>query len=159
MRDAAAAQVPGEVSIGLKWPNDVMAAGKKLAGVLVESQLTGDRVAAVVAGIGLNVAMRELPDDIAAVATSLALLGAHGVEQEALLCDVLRQIERRLGEYVASGLEPLLDAIRDHDVLYGTRVRVDGEEGTARGIDASGALLLEVAGSVRAVVAGTVLGV
>jgi BirA family biotin operon repressor/biotin-[acetyl-CoA-carboxylase] ligase len=156
VRDAAAARVG--VPVGLKWPNDVVAAGRKLGGILLESQLRGDRVAAVVAGVGLNVAMREIPPEIAGIATSLALLGAEDPGREELLASVLAQIERRLGDYEASGLATMLDELRRHDALLGSRVRVDAVEGVARGIDAQGALLVEQAnGATCAVMAGEVV--
>jgi BirA family biotin operon repressor/biotin-[acetyl-CoA-carboxylase] ligase len=144
VRAAAAARVAAP--LGVKWPNDVVSDDKKLAGVLVESQITGDRVEAVIIGIGLNVSMRELPAEVRGIATSLALLDAADLAREALLVDLLAELEARLKNYEASGLAPLLEELRDHDALAGRRVQVDWGDrkvvGTARGIDACGALLI-----------------
>jgi BirA family biotin operon repressor/biotin-[acetyl-CoA-carboxylase] ligase len=155
VRDAVATRVAA--AVGVKWPNDVVANGKKLAGILVESQLVRGRIAALVVGIGLNVAMREFPPEIGEGATSLLLLGAPDLDREPLLCDLLSALDRRLRVHEALGLSALLDELRAHDVLLGRRVRVEATTGIARGIDAAGALLVEDAsGGVRPIVSGTV---
>ena len=155
VRGAVAARVSAEV--GVKWPNDVVARGRKVAGILVESQLVSGRITALIVGIGLNVSMRELPPEIAEVATSLALLGASDLDREQLLCDVLAELDRRVLAHETSGLPALLDELRAHDALLGHRVRVEATTGIARGIDASGALLIEdERGQVRPIVSGTV---
>lgn len=135
-----------EQPVGIKWINDVYVAERKLAGILVESQLRGAQLSALVVGIGLNVHMSELPEEIAGLATSLSLLGAVGVEREALLVDVLAALERRTAQYEAQGLPGILEELREHDAIVGKRVRVLGHEGTARGISDSGALLLDLGG-------------
>ena len=61
-------------SIAIKWPNDVLVGGRKVAGVLVEAVTMGSRVEAVVIGIGINVHTRTFPDEIADIATSVALV-------------------------------------------------------------------------------------
>ena len=155
VRDAVAARVSAVV--GVKWPNDVVAQDRKVAGILVESQLVAGRITALVVGIGLNVTMRVLPPDIAEIATSLALLGASELDREALLCDVLGELDRRVRAHETAGLPALLDELRAHDALLGRRVRVEAATGIARGIDATGALLIEdERGQVRPIVSGTV---
>lgn len=155
VRDVVAARVAAQV--GVKWPNDVVARGRKVAGILVESQLAGGRITALVVGIGLNVAMRELPPEIAELATSLGLLGASDLEREPLLCDVLTELERRVRAHETAGLPALLEELRAHDALLGRRVRVEATTGMARGIDAAGALLVEnERGEIRPIVSGTV---
>ncbi len=63
VRDAVAAAAPG-ASIAIKWPNDVLVAGRKVAGILIEAITVGSRVEAVVVGIGINVHTRAFPDEI-----------------------------------------------------------------------------------------------
>jgi len=155
VRDVVAARVAA--AVGVKWPNDVVVHGRKVAGILVESQLVGGRISALVAGIGLNVSMRELLPEIAEIATSLALLGASDLEREPLLCDVLAELDRRVRVHETAGLPALLDELRAHDALLGRRIRVETATGVARGIDATGALLLEnERGEIRPIVSGTV---
>ncbi len=155
LRDAIAPIISSAASI--KWPNDVLVAGKKLAGVLVESQLQGDRLQAVVVGVGLNVSSREFPEEIAARATSLALLGATRLERETLLGDVLDAISTRVLGYEAGGIAAILPELNAADALRDKRVRVDAVTGAARGLDEHGRLRLEDdAGEMHALSSGTV---
>ena len=155
VRDVVAAKVDARVAV--KWPNDVVVDRKKLAGLLLESQIEAGRVVAVVAGIGLNVLSRELPPELAGIATSLALLGAKDVEREALLADLLETMLVRLGSYRHAGLAGVHAELERHDALFGADLRVDGLEGVGRGIAEDGALLLEDAhGHTHRVIAGTV---
>ncbi len=135
----------------LKWPNDVLVGGRKLAGVLAEQSAD-----AVVIGIGLNVASPAgpLPGAPSALpATSLRAEGAD-VAREALLIEVLRHLERR---YLAFRDDPdparcgLLAAYRSRCGTLGRDVRVElpgGRvlAGTAEDIDAGGHLLVRVPG-------------
>lgn len=142
----------------VKWPNDVVVERKKVAGILVESQMRGDRLGAAVVGVGLNVGRLELPDDVAARATSLAALGA-GVVREHLLTAVLTELAVRLGE-LERGETPLGGLVTElsaHDALVGEQVTVGGVTGTATGIDALGNLeVLDGAGRVHRVASGHV---
>jgi BirA family biotin operon repressor/biotin-[acetyl-CoA-carboxylase] ligase len=155
VRHAAAERVDSSVLV--KWPNDVLARRKKLAGVLVESQIVDRRVEAVVIGIGLNVSMRELPDEIRESATSLALLGARDLCRESLLADVLAALDERVRRFVEAGPAGILGELRAHDALKDRRVVFDGVAGIARGIADDGALLVETdSGTTERVVSGAV---
>ncbi len=155
LRDAVAPLLG--VPAQLKWPNDLYVNKKKLAGILVESQMQGERLQAVVVGIGLNVATRDFPAEIAARATSLALLGVTALEREPVLHAVLEALAERLAAYQESGVAGILDELNAADALRGERVRVDGQSGVGRGFDAQGRLLLEDdAGTVHAILSGTV---
>jgi BirA family biotin operon repressor/biotin-[acetyl-CoA-carboxylase] ligase len=139
VREAVAARVAEPVSV--KWPNDVMCQKKKLGGILVESLARGRELAAIVVGIGINVAP-ELPSELADSATSLGLLAARELGREQLLVDVLAALEPRLRRFQASGLGELLGELGVHDALRGERVRAGELEGRARGIDATGAFVI-----------------
>ena len=138
---------------GLKWPNDVLVDGRKLAGILLERVDTPLGPAAVV-GVGLNVTLRrdELPTE---TATSLQLEGAHETSRSILLRSYLRNLEALYRAWAASEGDPAA-GIRESYVrrctTIGTRVRVDlptgsseGEmlEGLATGIDDLGRLLVD----------------
>lgn len=142
VRAACASLTPQPLSV--KWPNDLLADRLKLAGVLVESQLQGAALASVVVGIGVNVAQREFPEPVATLATSLTLLGAAGLRRERLLATILRELQARLERLEAGCVEAITHELAAHDALTGRRVRVDDQAGVARGIDASGRLLLEL---------------
>jgi BirA family biotin operon repressor/biotin-[acetyl-CoA-carboxylase] ligase len=155
LRDALGPLVQDTVHI--KWPNDLYVNNRKLAGVLLESQLQGDRLQAVVVGVGLNVATRDFPTEIAARATSLALLGASNVEREPLLQTLLNAISQRVDAYERTGVAGILDELNAADALRDKRVRVDAQEGVGRGLDDQGRLLLkDDTGVVHAIMAGTV---
>jgi BirA family biotin operon repressor/biotin-[acetyl-CoA-carboxylase] ligase len=113
----------------IKWPNDVWVDGRKLAGILVEGR---PQEGWAVLGVGLNVS--DAPEG----ATSLA---AHGVELsvEEVLELLASALERRLGEEPGS----ILAAWRERDALLGSPVCWKDGEGTAAGIDDSGALLVD----------------
>jgi BirA family biotin operon repressor/biotin-[acetyl-CoA-carboxylase] ligase len=155
VRAAAAARVPDSVAI--KWPNDVLASDKKLAGILVESRIVGAEVEAVVVGIGINVSMTVLPPEIAAIATSLALLGDTAPNREALLAEVLVGFETRFDAFARAGLSPLLPELRQHDALLGKKLSIGDVVGEGAGIGADGGLLVrDAAGIVHEVSSGTV---
>jgi BirA family transcriptional regulator, biotin operon repressor / biotin---[acetyl-CoA-carboxylase] ligase len=147
--DVSGGVVSGGVAAVLKWPNDVLVADRKLAGILAEQSPDGS---AVVIGTGINVATpaNALPVSPTGLAgTSLFVAGAT-VAREALLLEVLRQLERW---YVAFRADPdpvrtgLLDAYLPLCVTLGQKVRVElpvGRfvTGVARGIDPDGRLLV-----------------
>lgn len=154
----AVAAVTG-VHAGLKWPNDVLVAEGKLAGILAE-------VAApqpvIVVGLGLNVTLTaaEAPDP---AATSLAMLGAAEVDRNLLLGKILERLADRVEHWrAAAGADETLAAdYRRHSVTLGTGVRVSlpGDRqiiGYARDVDPLGRLLIDSADISVTVAAGDV---
>jgi BirA family biotin operon repressor/biotin-[acetyl-CoA-carboxylase] ligase len=155
VRAVAQARVSSPVTV--KWPNDVVIDGRKLAGILVESRLRGSSVEAVVVGVGVNVHMRDMPPDIAEIATSLALEGDPRPSREAVLAEVLSELETRLATFARDGLPSLLPELAAHDALFGERIVVGGTRGVGAGIDEDGALLVRTdGGAVARVTSGTV---
>jgi BirA family biotin operon repressor/biotin-[acetyl-CoA-carboxylase] ligase len=155
VRAAVAERVAAPVLV--KWPNDVLAGGRKVCGILVESQVAGPSINSVIVGIGVNVAQTEFPEPLATIATSLALLGATSSSREALLADVLQGLEQELQRLTAQGLTGMASALRPHDALRGRRLRVDARAGLGDGIDGAGRLLLKGDdGQVHAINAGHV---
>lgn len=154
-----------EVPCGLKWPNDVLADGRKLAGILVERVEHEGRGAAVV-GIGLNVtsSREELP---VPTATSLALEGATSVDRSVLLREVLRTFEALYLQWRADqgdARRGLHDSYVRRCVTLGQEVRVElptGEAvlGTAESIDSDGRLAVRTVAGLRVLGAGDVVHV
>ena len=122
----------------VKWPNDVLLDGRKLAGILVEAR--GQDGWAVL-GIGVNVAvdLADLPTDVRDRAASL---GRAPGDLEPALGELLRLLERRLDE----SPEDSLAALRARDALRDQPVRWADGEGIGAGIDDTGALLVRLAG-------------
>jgi BirA family biotin operon repressor/biotin-[acetyl-CoA-carboxylase] ligase len=155
--DGGAPRISFATRVALKWPNDVFVDGRKIAGVLVEGQLRGERVASLVAGIGLNVRARAFPPDLAARATSLALAGAVDLDRSRIAASLLAEVGRAVSGYERSRLAPFLPEIRALDFLRGRAIEIGGLRGTGAGIDASGRLLVrDASGAVHGVASGEV---
>jgi BirA family biotin operon repressor/biotin-[acetyl-CoA-carboxylase] ligase len=143
----------------LKWPNDVLLNGKKVAGVLVESSFIGDRLDYVVLGIGLNVNTRfdDAPEEVKLRATSLREALGHEVDREAVLDRLLAAFGARYAMLPAS---PLADYARRLDTL-GKRVRLRAGseivEGEALRVEDDGALVVMTYGGERIVTFGDVV--
>jgi len=152
-------QVTG-LSTALKWPNDVLVRGRKICGILMESELTGQAVNYVLLGIGINVnADMSAYPEIAAIATSAAAEAGREVSREALAAAVLNELERlylasRAGQRVQDEWRARLDTL-GHQVRVTCGQAV--EEGLAEDVDSDGSLILRRAdGSRVAIAAGDV---
>lgn len=144
----------------LKWPNDVMVRGRKLAGILVESRVTGARLDAAVAGMGINVAWErdDAPEEIADRATSIASeAGAVVPSRAGLMARILATFESL---YDAARDPERSDAVIDRATarsqILGRRVTIrfsDGRtlEGTATRLLPDGALELESGGRMESI--------
>ncbi|MGA9828563.1 MAG: biotin--[acetyl-CoA-carboxylase] ligase [Rhodanobacteraceae bacterium] len=150
----------GVDSVRLKWPNDIVAGQRKLAGILIE--LGGDALGPchAVIGVGLNVRL----NDTAAIdqpCIDLAALAPDGVpERNRMAAALLRRLIDALEIFANKGLAAFSAEYARYDALAGKRVRVCGpgamREGVACGIDARGALRVEDGNGVFSVDAGTV---
>ncbi|MEA2331325.1 MAG: BirA family transcriptional regulator [Thermoleophilaceae bacterium] len=121
----------------IKWPNDVWIGGRKVAGILVEAR---PQEGWAVLGIGLNVSTREFPPPLDATATSLAREGVS-ISTEDALAALLAALEG----WLERPMREVLAAWRERDALHGRTVRwANGsKEGTAAGVDAAGALIVD----------------
>lgn len=158
---AARAACAPTADVAIKWPNDLVAGdGRKLGGLLVETTLDGDELAAAVIGIGINVNWRvaDMPPELAARATSLAELAEGDVDRGALLGRLLVGLDAEVGA-IESGASPL-DRYRAACATIGQQVTVEvGDrvvDGVAVGLDSRGALLLDTDGGRLAVTTGEV---
>lgn len=155
------------VDVTLKWPNDVLAGGAKLAGILAE--LSGD---AIVVGAGINVGAtrQELPAAAAGALapTSLALRGAAGTDRGALLVAILRELEHWYLRWIAGSGDADGSGLREEYLSWcstiGRDLRVQlpgGSEltGVASGVDGAGRLVVETATGRVPVSAGDVIHV
>jgi len=140
---AAAEAVDAELefwrSAQIKWPNDVMVNRRKVAGVLAEA-----RDGAVVLGIGINVnqTREQLPPDARHPAASLRTVDGREHDRDALLADLLAQLDRLYAAWREGGLDAVYHDLGARDFLRGRRVTVDGLSGVGEGIDRAGRLLV-----------------
>lgn len=139
--DMAAALAPG-ARIALKWPNDVLADGRKLAGILLETG-NGPKPALAI-GIGVNLAHH--PEGTEFPATSLAALGSKPPSAEGALSLLATGFARWYEVWRADGFAPVRDAWLARAAGLGTRIRArlatEERSGMFEGIDDRGALLL-----------------
>jgi BirA family biotin operon repressor/biotin-[acetyl-CoA-carboxylase] ligase len=147
----------------LKWPNDVLAGGAKLAGVLCEMRRAAGGGDAVVVGIGLNVrhAAGDFPEELRGRATSLALEGSDASLEDAA-AEVLRRLEPLWNELQEGDRAAVLAEWSRWCAHWGHEVTVrtpsGNVSGTALRLDADGGLVLRTAaGPETTVVAGDVL--
>jgi BirA family biotin operon repressor/biotin-[acetyl-CoA-carboxylase] ligase len=125
----------------IKWPNDVLLGGRKVAGILAEGR---PQEGWAVLGIGINVALRA--DDLpASVAAQAAGLGLEPADVEAVLAALLEALELRLAQEPAA----ILAAYRERDALLGRALRWQHGAGVAAGVDDAGRLLVDLDGGGR----------
>jgi BirA family biotin operon repressor/biotin-[acetyl-CoA-carboxylase] ligase len=157
--DRALAGGAGEASLraGIKWPNDVIVDGHKIAGLLVESTLRGAEVCAI-AGIGLNVHTPAFPAELSGRATSLALLGAPLRDRSLLCARLVATIGEALASFEAGGFARFHEELVRRDVLVGVPLEVGEVRGEGAGIDAQGHLRVrDVTGAMHSIMAGSVI--
>jgi len=141
----------------IKWPNDLLAGDRKLAGMLTEAEVVDGEVTAVVVGIGVNVMWTDFPPEIAETATACNIVAGRAVSRDELLDAFVARYGARLVD---------LDAVpEDYRARLGTlgqRVRIELADGTfegeAVGVADDGSLEVRTGpGATRTVTAGDVV--
>ncbi|MBA4138381.1 MAG: biotin--[acetyl-CoA-carboxylase] ligase [Opitutus sp.] len=139
-----------KLSPGLKWPNDLLLAGKKAGGMLTEARVDADQVRDVVFGLGLNVNGRaaDLPPELRRTATSFAEAGGAPVDLNKFAAALIGRVTRAYEQFVDGGYREAFEKLWSrYDILRGKTVTViQGTRtvrGTATGIDAEGSLLVK----------------
>lgn len=152
----------GAQDVQLKWPNDVLWRGRKLAGILIEMQGDALGPSAVVIGIGLNVrlsnAMRGRIDQPAADAETAC---GRALDRNEVLGTVLNHLVQVLDAFSESGFAPLREAWERHHAWQGETVVIKLptgriEEGVALGVAEDGALLFQSGAAVRRLHSGDI---
>jgi BirA family biotin operon repressor/biotin-[acetyl-CoA-carboxylase] ligase len=147
----------------IKWPNDIIVNGKKLAGILSEVNCGTDSVEFVILGIGVNVnyPVDLMPQEIRQRATSVAIECQYEVNREDLLWRLIQDLDRCYGEVEENGFKVLAPRWEAYFGWRGQRVRIELLNqivfGIAKGIDHDGSLVVEDDhGRVQRVIAGDV---
>ncbi len=145
----------------LKWPNDLRARGKKIGGILCEFTSIPGAHPSIVAGVGINLTTREIdfPPELRALASSILLSGGRTPDAENLLSLLLDHVAFWYKKYVSSGFGAvqtrwlhLCDHLGQRTSVRGADEKIDG---TTKGIDEAGRLLIERAdGSIERIVFG-----
>ena len=161
LRDALEASGIAAGRLSLKWPNDVLLAGGKVAGILLESHARGDRVDRLIVGIGVNLAHAPGAEADAGFAP-VSVAGATGlaIRPEAFLTRLARAFDDWEGILVTRGFAPVRAAWLDHAARLGQVVTVRCGaariSGTFAGLDADGNLALDTADGHRVLAAAEV---
>jgi BirA family biotin operon repressor/biotin-[acetyl-CoA-carboxylase] ligase len=162
-RDALA--VAGVDKVLLKWPNDLVADGGKLGGMLAETHIRSDSDTTVVAGIGINV---DLPKRLMRNNTSswshrvadLAALATSPPTREVLAALLVNHLVESLDRFARCGIGFFVDSWRESDWLRGRDITVEQANGRisgiACGIDDDGALLLHTGTAVTRIITGSI---
>lgn len=136
--------------MGIKWPNDVVVAGQKIAGILIEIQTQRNGFCQVIIGIGINVNTTEINNEIITQPwSSLQKLTGSYYDRNIFCAELIHQLLVYLQGFSANGLDDFNLEWQQRDVLFGKSIEVmSGNhhyKGIAHGIDAEGKLLLKMA--------------
>jgi BirA family biotin operon repressor/biotin-[acetyl-CoA-carboxylase] ligase len=147
---------------GIKWPNDILLSGKKTAGLLTEMSAEQDRIRHIVLGIGIDVNMEPevLPDDVRALATTLAEEAGEKIDRTALVRRLLQELDCWYLAFLSNERD-VVEEWRARNITVGNQVAVSGAgetlTGRAQGIDDEGRLVIRLEdGSTKTVAAGDV---
>ncbi|HVO19115.1 MAG TPA: biotin--[acetyl-CoA-carboxylase] ligase [Anaeromyxobacter sp.] len=150
------------VPAGIKWPNDLLVEGRKIAGILTEMAAEPERLQWAVVGVGVNVnaALADFPPELREEATSVLLVRGEPAPRALFVAACLTALEGWLDRHAEEGFEAIRKAWRERSVTLGCQVVVRTEErefeGLAEDIDAGGALLVRTGTRRHRIVAGDV---
>jgi len=146
----------------IKWPNDILCEGRKLAGILTETQTRKGRIQSVVVGVGINISRPSggWPREISHLATDLETAAGRPVCRSDLAAGVITAIEQSYLTYIQHGFEPIRKLWWQAHTARNRPVRVyDGTgyiQGIAKGLDKQGALILATPTGIQRVISGDV---
>lgn len=163
----AAVQDVTSLVADLRWPNDVLLAGKKFCGILIEMNAEPTRVRYLVLGIGLNVNQSSFPSALGSQATSLRLESGRTWSRVELAAALLKSLYREYralaairGVHAGKPIDEIIRRFEDaSSSTRGRQVRVEeegGYEGVTEGLDANGFLRVRTAGGMHTVISGGV---
>ena len=145
---AEAIEEEAEVSVGIKWPNDLQLNGRKLAGILTEMDCDMESIRSVTVGMGINVNTVRFPEELRDIATSLYLETGREQDRTALLAKMLQRFEVLYEAFLAEGgsFAPFRERYCKKCLNIGREVRVIGRESyiaTALDITPDGELIVK----------------
>lgn len=155
----AVAQLSGVHDIGLKWPNDLLHEGKKLAGLLCERI---DHIDLIGVGLNVNVLPIAAPKPLRSYVTSLRAITGQVLPLNEVVVAIAQNLRRMLSRNDQPSYAPLLKEYDRHHVLVGRVIRVIGQSGEppligkVTGLDNLGRLLLRDARKTHTIIAGSV---
>ena len=161
---ARAIQITTGLQPTIKWPNDLLINGRKVAGLLNEMNAETDRVGFVILGIGVNLNMRadQFPSDLRTPATSLLLESGTPISRQAFVVHLLRELDSEYRRFQQVGFGPVREEWARYCNAFGREVQVEVGSNSLRGpfmgIDHDGALLMKLSdGRVERILSGDVI--
>jgi len=160
---AEAIEAVGQVTPALKWPNDVLCGGRKVAGILTEMATMGQQIGHVVVGVGINVGHRavDFPAEMEATATSIEIAAGRQVDRGEVAASLYNAMDRWYDVFCHQGTDAILQQARCRTATLGRPVTVLADhqrwQGVALDLDTDGALLVrDETGAVHRVLADDV---
>jgi BirA family biotin operon repressor/biotin-[acetyl-CoA-carboxylase] ligase len=142
------------LSTRLKWPNDVLVGGRKIAGILLESRIAAAPL--VVVGVGINLGQRSFPGALGRGATSVALETGRVIAPQAMLEALLPSFDAWRARLEGDGFAAVRRRWLELTETIGRALEADGQTGVAVDLGADGALVLRAPDGLRRVLAGEV---
>lgn len=147
----AIARVVPSLSIGIKWPNDLLVDGKKISGILLESAAEDERLRYVVVGLGVSVNLEpdDYPEELLERAVSLKMAnGGKAIDRAELIAVILEEFERLYDLFAERGFAPIRALWEAHSITLNHTVRLTTPTGTLigvpRSLDEMGGLRVEL---------------
>jgi BirA family biotin operon repressor/biotin-[acetyl-CoA-carboxylase] ligase len=138
------------VTIGIKWPNDLLVGGKKISGILLESAAEDERLRYVVVGMGISVNLdpTDYPEELLVKAASLKMVSGNAVNRSDLIAAILEEFERLYELYLEEGFATIRALWEAHAVTLNNQTLLHTPQGSIqgvpRGLDDMGGLLVEM---------------
>ena len=146
----------------IKWPNDVLIDGKKIAGVLSEAVLQGSELKGLIVGAGINLNMEK--GDLAKIdkpATSLNLLTDKAIDTKAFIEELVTNFNKEYEDFVPDGFEYIKTRYTQRCAFLGSEILVmsisNEQRGIAKSINSDGTLLLEKEHGVSTIIVGDII--
>lgn len=132
----------------IKWPNDIVADGKKICGILTEMSAVNTTVNFVVVGIGININDDSFPEELSDKAASVKMMTGKQCDKDEIMYSVLREFEGYYNSFEKNGdLSAMMDEYSRFLINKGEKVRIvngdDSFEGVCMGVDSGGELLVK----------------
>lgn len=148
------------INAGIKWPNDVVAEGRKLVGILTEMSAEMEKIKYVVVGIGINVNNEVFADEIKDKASSLYILTGKKQSRRDIAAALIKQLMELYNLYIDKGFAAISDEYNRLCLNRGKYVKTVGSleiSGLCKGVDDEGRLIIETAdGKIEKVFTGEV---
>ena len=145
----------------IKWPNDIVASGKKLCGILTKMSTDAEAIQYIIVGLGINVNQKNFHPEIAKIATSLYIETKEEKSQVNIIADFLSAFETYYEQFrITKDLSLLKEEYNQKLVHRKSMVRIieEGREKTVKALEINekGELLVEEQGQIRTIIAGEI---